>query len=367
MTDPIPGTAPPRAIALSATAMIHSGGAERYTRDVVAGLHRRGIRPTLYARRIDPALPETAWVEARRIEVRWAPRAVRNLVYDWLLGRRLRRDLPGPVFAINHTRHADVALCGGTHPGFLATAGRAPRLADRLQIGLEQRTYSGARRIMAHSGRMAAELQRYYGIAAERITVAYPPADTGRFRPLSHDERMRVRQELGLPQDRAVFVFSSTSHERKGYPLLEALFASTELPVCLAVAGRPVPRTGPTIRELGYRSDIERVFAAADFTIVASAYEPFGLVGVESVLCGTPVIIADNVGSAEAITADGKIAFSRDDPAGLANAVDEALRRLATGRARIAEPRAALVYDPEVDAHVDALLDMLPNPPHAAR
>ena len=59
------------------------------------------------------------------------------------------------------------------------------------------------------------------------------------------------------------------------------------------VAGRPIDETGPNIHYLGYRSDIEDVYRAVDFTILASTYEPFGLVGVESVLCGTPVLVAD--------------------------------------------------------------------------
>ena len=167
-----------------------------------------------------------------------------------------------------------------------------------------------------------------------------------------------MRRQFDLPEDRVIFVFSSTSHERKGYPLLEAFFAQTTLPVCLVVAGRPVPKTSDTIRYVGYCKEIEKLFAAADFTVVASAYEPFGLVGVESVMCGTPLVIADNVGSAETVTGAAKIEFSRQSAGSFERAIQAAVERVQGGDARIAEPLRSLVYDPSVDAHVAALYEM---------
>jgi glycosyltransferase involved in cell wall biosynthesis len=348
-------------IALTAQALKNSGGAERYTRDVIAGFHRMGLRPTLFAREIDRTLPEASWIDAQPLNVRWAPRKLRNLAFDWRLKQRLKRHRPGCVFSINHTTHADLALCGGTHPGSLEAAGRTARRSDAWQIELERRVYTQARAIVAHSQLMSRELQRFYGVPAERIDVLYPPVDTERFRPLDAAAREQVRRQFDLPRDRVIFVFSSTSHERKGYPLLEAFFAQTRLPVCLVVAGRPVPKTSDTIRYVGYSNEIEKLFAAADFTVVASAYEPFGLVGVESVMCGTPLVIADNVGAAETVIGDAKIEFSRQSPGSFERAIQAAVARVESGHARIAEPLRSLVYEPGVDAHVAALYKIMSN------
>ncbi|OAJ51879.1 glycosyl transferase family 1 [Paraburkholderia ginsengiterrae] len=353
MSDPI--RRPVTDIALTAQALKNSGGAERYTRDVIAGLHRMGLRPTLFAREIDRALPEAAWIDAQPLNVRWAPRKLRNLAFDWRLKQRLKRHRPACVFSINHSTHADVALCGGTHPGSLEAAGRAVRRSDQWQIDLERRVYTQARSIVAHSQLMSRELQRFYGVPAARIDVLYPPVDTTRFRPLDDEARAAARRKFELPEDRVIFMFSSTSHERKGYPLLEAFFAQTTLPVCLVVAGRPVPKTSDTIRYVGYCKEIETLFAAADFTVVASAYEPFGLVGVESVMCGTPLVIADNVGSAETVTGEAKIEFSRQSAGSFERAIHTAVERVRGDGARIAAPLDSLVYDPGVDAHVAAL------------
>jgi glycosyltransferase involved in cell wall biosynthesis len=348
-------------IALTAQALKNSGGAERYTRDVIAGFHRMGVRPTLFAREIDRSLPEAGWIDAQPLNVRWAPRKLRNLAFDWRLKQRLKSHRPACVFSINHSTHADLALCGGTHPGSLDAAGRAARRSDTWQIELERRVYTHARSIVAHSQLMSRELQRFYDVPPERINVLYPPVDTERFQPLDDAARDQVRRQFDLPRDRVIFLFSSTSHERKGYPLLEAFFAQTRLPVCLVVAGRPVPKTSETIRYVGYSNDIGKLFAAADFTVVASAYEPFGLVGVESVMCGTPLVIADNVGSAETVTGAAKIEFSRQSPGSFERAIEAAVARVHSGDARITEPLRQLVYDPSVEAHVAALYRLMSN------
>ena len=53
-------------------------------------------------------------------------------------------------------------------------------------------------------------------------------------------------------------------------------------------------------------------YRAVDFTVMASRYEPFGLVGVESLLCGTPVLCAQGVGCAEVLRAPAQIPFRLD-------------------------------------------------------
>jgi len=346
-------------IALTSQALKASGGLERYTRDVIAGLHRLGIKPTLYAREIDDSMEEAQWINAHPLNVRWVPRKLRNLWFNHLLKRQLTRHRPQCVLAINNSPYADITICGGTHPGSLEAAGARIRASDRWQFDLEHRTYHHARRIVAHARLMAHELQRYYAIPADKIDVIYPPVETSRFRLLDGDARRAVRHRFGIPADKTLFVFSSTNHKRKGYDLIEPFFLHTDLPVCLVVAGRPVPRTSETLRYAGYCHDIENLFAAADYTIVASVYEPFGLVAVESVICGTPVVIADNVGAAEAIRPDAKLEFSRASPDGFSAAIHAALARAQAGTAQIVDPRSQLVYDPDVDMHVAALYQLM--------
>jgi hypothetical protein len=75
-------------------------------------------------------------------------------------------------------------------------------------------------------------------------------------------------------------------------------------------------------------------------------------------MCGTPLVIADNVGSAETVTGAAKIEFSRQSAWSFDRAIQAAVERVQGGDARIAEPLRSLVYDPSVDAHVAALYEM---------
>ena len=87
-----------------------------------------------------------------------------------------------------------------------------------------------------------------------------------------------------------------------------------------------------------------------------SIFEPFGLVGVESLLCGTPIIAADNVGCVEVIRAPGQYTFSLDHDESLGEAVVQAVAAWRSNTPRLTEPLATLGYDPSVDAHVRGLL-----------
>ena len=65
-------------------------------------------------------------------------------------------------------------------------------------------------------------------------------------------------------------------------------------------------------------------YSAADALVVPSYYESFGLVGLESLACGTPVV-ATRVGAMEDIIEDGKTGHVVADltPRGLANSIEK--------------------------------------------
>ena len=346
-------------LAISNHGLRNSGGIERYALTLVRGLHERGVRPVFIAKRFDPSLPEVGWVDAVRVPMTGLPGKLHDLWFDRRIRAIKRRRGLFPLVACNQTGAADIAICGSTHPGYLEAMGLRAGLTDRWKIGLEHAHLHNARVVVAHSRRMADEAVRLHGVAAEKIRLLYPPVDGARFGPLESDARRRLRTALGLPEDKAVFLLASTGHKRKGLELLVEFFRATALPALLVVAGRPIADAGPNVRYLGYRSDIENVYRAVDFTILASSYEPFGLVGVESVLCGTPVLIAEGVGCAEAIVEPARIAFDRAAPNGLAAAVDAAMTRWRRAEARLPEPLRCLRYDPAVSTHVTALLDLV--------
>lgn len=334
----------------------HSGGIERYLLTLVDALHARGIRPTVVAHRFDRTLPEFGWVDSVLIRTWRLGGPLRDLWFDARL-RRLKHERGWyPLIALSQTAASDIAICGGTHPGFLAAMGRSAGWKDRLAIGLERRHFTGAALVLAHSRLMAEQLGRFHGVAADQVQVLYPPVDTARFHVVDAAQRRALRERLGLPQDRAVFLLASTGHARKGLDLLVEALGHSDAPVLLVVAGRPTGLAAPNLRELGFRTDMEDVYRAVDCTALASRFEPFGLVGVESVLCGTPLIGEAAMGCMEVIREPAAIPFRIDQSGSLQGAIDAALARWHAGTLNVADPRAALAYDPSVDVHLDALL-----------
>ncbi len=346
----------PADLAFSNHGLRHSGGIERYLLTLVDALHARGIRPTVVAHRFDRTLPEFGWVDPILIRTWGLGGPLRDLWFDARL-RGLKRDRGWyPLIALSQTAASDIAICGGTHPGFLAAMGRTAGWKDRLAIGLERRHFGGAALVVAHSSLMAEQLSRYHGVAAGKVQVLYPPVDTARFHVIDAARRRALRERLGLPGDRAVFLLASTGHARKGLDLLVDALGHSALPVLLVVAGRPTGCSAPNLCELGFRTDMEDVYRAVDCTVMASRFEPFGLVGVESVLCGTPLIGEAGMGCMEVIRAPAAIPFRIDQPGSLQRAIDTALGRWRDGTLRVADPRATLAYDPSVDVHLNALL-----------
>ncbi len=345
-------------LAISNHALRNSGGIERYAMTLVRGLHQRGIRPTVIAKSFDRTLPEYGWVQPVSAGVRWAPPKLRDLAFDWRIGRAKRRLDLFPLIGCNQTRWSDIGICGSTHPGYLEAMGQTAGRADRWKVDLERAHLQASRTVVAHSRRMREEAIRSYAIDPAKVVLLYPPVDSERFCVVDPARRADLRRSLGLPEDRAVFLLASTGHRRKGLDQLIEFFARTRLPATLVVAGRAMQGSVPNVRHLGYRDDIENVYRAVDFTVMASRYEPFGLVGVESVLSGTPVLLAQGAGCAEVIHAPAQLPFVLARGGSLDKAVALAVERWHAGDNRLPQPRALLGYDPDVGPHLDALLGL---------
>jgi glycosyltransferase involved in cell wall biosynthesis len=344
-------------LGISANALKLSGGLERYAMDLVRGLAAAGFtghaKPAFFARRIDASLPESRLVEPYRIKVSFLPGKLRDAYFSWALRRARRKAKVDVLIGCNRVDCSEIAICGGTHIGFLRATGRREKRSDTRQIALEKRQYRDARVIVAHSRLMRDELVALYGIDDAKIRVLYPPVDGARFAPVDAAERTRLRKQFGFADDEIVLLFPSSSHERKGLPLIEKALAGSDLPVVVAVAGRAPERASEYVRYIGYAKQIEDCYRAADFTILASTYEPFGLVGVESVMCGTPVIFPESIGCCDAIAPRAKHVFRSGDTADLRRAVSEAI---AARPARTPVSRADILYDADVGTHVGELL-----------
>lgn len=61
---------------------------------------------------------------------------------------------------------------------------------------------------------------------------------------------------------------------------------------------------------LGFRKDVARIMKTVDISVIPSKWEGFGLVAVEAMACGNPIVVSDVPGLAEVIgEAGAKVAF----------------------------------------------------------
>jgi len=267
------------------------------------------------------------------------------------------------LISCNRIADADIAICGGTHKGFLAAMGQSASGKGRRTIALETRYYAQADFVVAHSCLMQHELTMLYGLDAEKIVLLYPPVDATRFHPPQLSHRLMLRQHYGFDETDTVLLFPSSSHMRKGLDMIVRALERLRLAnVVLAVVGKPPTHRAPFIRYLGYAHDIESCYQAADYTVLASVYEPFGLVGVESILCGTPVIFPDSMGCTEVIADAAKITFTPSNLDSLCDALQQAMYRGGAAASTVSRHQAslsALTYDCSIHAHVQAMMTLV--------
>ena len=335
-----------------------AGGMERYVSDVAKSLIEKGHQVVIFTKKYTGEIEEDFGksLEVVSFDFKLIPNKLSDFFFEkWINKERKKYRLDFLLTAGPRLSFSDVIICGGTHQGFISNFKRRVGFFDRIFLKTDRDSFRTSGLVIAHSKLMEKELREYYQVPSRKIKTIYPPIDARRFSAITAEERMILREKFGFPADRKVFLFPSTGHIRKGYPFLETFFEKTSLPVLLVVVGRDIPKEFPTIRYAGYSREIENYYRAADYTILASEYEPFGLVAPESILCGTPVVMPKSAGCCEVIKSPGLHAFEN----GNLSSLTKLMERLCA-KDHTYEPEKivkSLQYDYDLSKHVDDILN----------
>lgn len=339
------------------------GGGGRYLADVAVAMVARGHRVTVIVprqRAEDPACEIKDGVHLERFH---AEGLGAKLSVPWQTVARLVAER-GP-FDVVHSHFALFGLGPLWHPALAGARrvtqfqgpwsaesrvegeGRASVAAKHL---IEKLAYARSDALIVLSEGFRDVLTRDYGVEAARVKVIPAAVDLQRFAPAA--DREAVRAELGFGPGPHLFAMRRLVR-RMGIEVLLEAFARTrdaQPNAVLRIAG-----TGPLEAELRDRAEalglgdavqwLGRVtdaalvqhYQAADLTVVPTiALEGFGLITVESLACGTPV-----VGTAEGGTAEILRPFAPHllVPPGQVDALAETL--LAVWSQRLALPTAA--------------------------
>ena len=251
------------------------------------------------------------------------------------------------------TASQDIAVCGGTHRGYLKHLDKKPNLKDYLEIYFEQKSFTQTPCIIAHSQLLKNEIIDLYHIDAKKVHLLYPPIDTVKFCHSLKARQKDLAARFNIDQYKTTLLFPSTGHKRKGWlELLEAMRIMPQDQVELLVVGKPISHNLPNknIHYLGFVDNMAELYAAVDFTILPAHYEPFGLVAIESVQCGTPVIISAYVGAKNLLGENESIVLDQVTPETIVVAIEQARQKKFHIIPNFAETKGLTV-----DAHITSI------------
>ncbi len=325
-------------------------GQGRVNLEVAKQAIHRGHHITLLASSIAPELEQSSQVRWIPIPVKkWPTKLLRNLVFAWRTRTWLHQYRDSvDVVKINGAitdAPSDVNAVHFVHTSwlqFLTTeAKRSPyrlKLQKQTLRHLYQRFYTAinayweksafqkSRLLVAVSENVEKDLQRL-GTEPQRIQVIPNGVDLQEFSPGYAD-----RQIWNLPPQAtlALFVGDVRTPRKNLDTVLQALIQVPELH--LVVAGTTVGTVYPQLADslnlrdrvhfLEYRSDVAELMKAVDFLVFPSRYETFGLVVIEAMASGLPVITASTTGAAGIVTPEcGMVLSDADDVTGLAKAL----------------------------------------------
>jgi glycosyltransferase involved in cell wall biosynthesis len=334
------------------------GGIPRVVSTLTRGLARRGHAVTVCttdardgAARVPPGEARTA----EGVDVRVFPNFSNRLAYhlqlflpigfDTFLRAHAAafdvahlhacRNLPG-VIAARRLRAAGV-------PYVLQPNGTAPlierrRVAKRIfDLALGRRVIADAARIVAVS-RAEREQFRALHIDPDVVALVPNPVDLDEFR--RPPARGQFRNRFSLESHRVVLFLGKLTPRKRVDVLMRAFAHLAEPDARLVIAGNDMGAESglrALARSLGI--DARAIFtgllrgeerlealADADVAVYPSQDEIFGLVALEAILAGTPVIVSDDSGCGEVVrSAGGGELVPVGDAAALAAAIERAL------------------------------------------
>jgi UDP-glucose:(heptosyl)LPS alpha-1,3-glucosyltransferase len=301
------------------------GGAEWDCYESARQLAARGHDVHLVVGECRTAVPDG--ITVHRVPVVRAGQIAKLLSFAFLAPAVWRRVGADVVIGYGRTVGHDLfRASGGCHRQYLvdlAAEGGALEAGrqwmspyEHAMLAIERRQYrpGSARVILAVSELARREiLATYPRVPPATVAVLPYGVDVARFDPANRARHgAAIRRELGLSPEHPVVLTVGTGFRRKGVGvLLEIWKRAAPAGAALVVAGNdqhlaawrraargidaPVVFTGP-------RADVERLYAAADLFVLASVQEAFGMVVLEALAAGLPVVTSRMAGAAELLT-----------------------------------------------------------------
>lgn len=345
------------------------GGMQRDFARFVEEVQRRGHHCRVYC--ITWEGEPLPGVELRPVPVRAATRHRRNERYlDWVQ-RDLARDPVDGVIGFNKMPGLDVYFAADTCYLEKALIERGPiyRLGGRFRhfAAYEKAVFDPASptQILLISDTERVKFERHYHTQPGRMHLLPPGISPDRQRPPDATDRRRgKRQELGIEEGEFTLLFVGSGFVSKGLDrAIRALARLREeqpsVDVRLLVVGQDRRRAfvrkakklgiSGAVEFLGGRDDVPDLLLAADVLVHPALNEAAGIVLLEALVAGLPVVATDVCGYAHHVRASrgGIVLPSPFDQ----DLLERAVMRMLDGVYRADCREAALLYARLTDLH----------------
>jgi UDP-glucose:(heptosyl)LPS alpha-1,3-glucosyltransferase len=331
-----------------------AGGGEMFALRFLGKMKERGHAITVLANKMDPSLKDR--FQFIRIPLLKPFSFLKMWSFAWFARKAAKRGKYDLVFSNERTLYQDIYFAGeGCHNAWLRQRFRQLGPVKKLLIAinplhrvirfLEKRCLKNPRLkgVIAFSQRTSRELTEQYNLPPGKIKVVphgVPAAET----PSSTSNRNTLRKDLGIANEEMVLLIIGSGFERKGLRfVIESLAHFDDALFRLLVVGKgSTKKYRKLARKLGledrvhfygHNPNASLFYSIADVFVFPTLYEPFGLVVLEAMAHGVPVVVSACAGAAELIThgENGLIAQDPFDPreigALLNNLQDADLRR----------------------------------------
>ena len=297
----------------------NAGGIERVFLEFILFLSKKGYKVNVICRSIDPSLLQhihhlekinlprgESYLTRLYLQLAWiikASKAVKNL------GTKAGVTIGPPCSALS----VAIAMAGSCPLAALLELRKEGKYRWLLNpmnwiiIGCEYLLFGNRNTtVLTPSTRTSKEIHQLYKTPPDRLMLIPHGVDLSLFSPApTSANKSHLRQELNLPQDRLILLTVANELERKGcYEVLKALKLLQEKNIHphYIIAGRAsyddfaktinLMRLTNSVSLLPPKNNqqLVKLYQAADIFLLPTKYESFGLVGIEAMACGLPVI-----------------------------------------------------------------------------